>query len=201
MKLYADTPARRTTQVMIDVLLLSWCALAVWLGTLVHQRALVAQSGAQKLEAGSTSLSQNMTSAADAVASIPLVGDAVRQPFDRAAATGRDMAGSGHDLATGLGRFAVLLGVLTALLPIVMALLPWCLTRLRFALAAGRLARLRAMPGGMRLLALEALTAARPRDLARLGPDPARAWQEDDPATTRALADLVLRTYGLRAAR
>ena len=73
---------------------------------------------AQKLEHGSSSLALDMTDAANAVAKVPFVGSEVRTPFDKAAGTATDMAGSGHDLATGLGRFAVLLGVLIGYLAI-----------------------------------------------------------------------------------
>lgn len=198
LKFYADRGSRRTRQIVADVALALWCVLAIWAGTVVHDRALVAQSGAQKLEHGSSSLALNMTDAANAVAKVPFVGSEVRTPFDKAAGTATDMAGSGHDLATGLGRFAVLLGVLTAALPIVLALVPWLLTRPRYAVTAGRLARLRSMPGGRRLLALEALTSASPRALAAIDDDVARAWQDDDPEATRKLADLSLATYGLR---
>ena len=198
LKFYADRGVRRTRQIVADVALVLWCVLAIWAGRVVHDRALVAQDGAHKLEHGSTSLAVDMTDAANAVAKVPFVGSEVRAPFDKAATTANDMAGSGHDLATGLGRFAVLLGVLTALLPIVVALVPWSLTRLRYAVAAGRLARLRAMPGGRRLLALEALTSARPKDLAAIDDDVAQAWQDDDPEAMHRLADLALATYGLR---
>lgn len=195
---YADEPGRRMRQIVADALLLLWSALAIWAGRIVHERALVAQSGAQKLEHGSTSLAQSMKDAGDVVAKIPLIGDGARAPFDRAAATSTDLSGSGHDLATGLGRFAVLLGVLTALVPILIAVIPWCFTRLRYALRAGRLARLRRMPGGYRLLALEALTSAKPSDLGRIDDDPVQAWQDGDVAATKDLARLVLRTHGLR---
>lgn len=197
LRFYADEPARRTRQIVADVLLGLWCLLALWAGHLVHDRALVAQSGARKLEAGSSSLAQDMKDAAESVAKIPFVGRDSRAPFDRAAQTGQDLSASGHDLATGLGRFAVLLGVLTALVPILLALVPWGLTRLRYAVRAGRLVRLRRIPGGRRLLALEALTSADPRRLAAIDDDPARAWQDDDADTTRDLARLVLATHGL----
>lgn len=198
LRFYADEPGRRMRQMVADVLLGLWCLLALWAGHVVHERALVAQSGAQKLETGSSSLAQNMKDAAESVAKIPFVGQESRAPFDRAARTGQELSASGHDLATGLGRFAVLLGVLTVLGPILLALVPWGLTRLRFAVRAGRLVHLRDMPGGRRLLALEALTTADPRDLAAVDDDPARAWQDGDPDATRDLAQLVLATHGLR---
>ena len=159
---------------------------------------LVAEDGATKLETGSGSLAQNMTDAASAVAKIPFVGQEVRTPFDNAATTGRNLSASGHDLADGLGRLSLTLGILTALVPILFALIPWCFTRLRYALRAGRVARLRAMPGGERLLALEGLTTLRPSVLASLDPDPAAAWQEGDRTVTRELAGvcMVLVTEG-----
>lgn len=194
---YADEPARRLRQIVADALLLLWCVVAVAAGRIVHERVLVARSGAQKLEQGSTSLAQNMTDAGDRMSKIPLVGGDARIPFDNAAATSRDLSSSGHDLASGLGRLAVVFGVLTALVPILLALVPWLFTRFTYALRAGRLAHLRAMPGGTRLLAMEALTTSRPGDLAEIHPDPVQAWQDGNPQATRELAALVLRTHGL----
>ncbi|MCT1986711.1 hypothetical protein M3C61_06715 [Dermacoccus abyssi] len=198
LRFYADDSARRTRQLVADALLALWCLLAVWAGVIVHGRVLVAEDGATKLETGSGSLAQNMTDAASAVAKIPFVGQEVRTPFDNAATTGRNLSASGHDLADGLGRLSLTLGILTALVPILFALIPWCFTRLRYALRAGRVARLRAMPGGERLLALEGLTTLRPSVLASLDPDPAAAWQEGDRTVTRELAALVLVAFGLR---
>ncbi|MGX5693657.1 hypothetical protein ACWKWA_10890 [Dermacoccus abyssi] len=198
LRFYADDSARRTRQLVADALLALWCLLAVWAGVIVHGRVLVAEDGATKLETGSGSLAQNMTDAASAVAKIPFVGQEVRTPFDNAATTGRNLSASGHDLADGLGRLSLTLGILTALVPILFALIPWCFTRLRYALRAGRVARLRAMPGGERLLALEGLTTLRPGVLATVDPDPAAAWQEGDRAVTREIAALVLGAFGLR---
>ena len=61
LKFYADRGSRRTRQIVADVALALWCVLAIWAGTVVHDRALVAQSGAQKLEHGSSSLALDMT--------------------------------------------------------------------------------------------------------------------------------------------
>ena len=36
MKLFADTPLRRTMQVVADVLFVVWLVLWVWIGTAVH---------------------------------------------------------------------------------------------------------------------------------------------------------------------
>lgn len=198
LRFYADDSARRARQLVADALLALWCLLAVWAGVVVHGRVLVARDGATKMETGSGSLAQNMTDAASAVAKIPFVGQEVRTPFDNAATTGRNLSASGHDLADGLGRLSLTLGLLTALVPILFALIPWCFMRLKYAQRAGRLARLRDMPGGERLLALEGLTTLRPRVLATVGPDPAAAWQEGDRVVIRELAALVVASFGLR---
>jgi hypothetical protein len=48
------------------------------------------------------------------------------------------------------------------------------------------------------LLALRALANQPLRSLTAISHDPVAAWRENDPATVRALADLELRTLGLK---
>lgn len=198
---YADVPGRRRRQVLADAALLLWCVAAIWVAVLVHQGVADAQGGARKLETGTNDLADHLSAAGEGLGKIPLVGGGVSEPFTQAADTSRDLSASGHDLAHGLGLFGWAAAILTALVPILFALLPWCLLRLRYARRAGRMAQLRALEGGQRLLALEALTTAPPHLLAQVGADPAQLWQDGDAEATRSLASLALFTCGLRPTR
>ena len=86
MKIYADTPARRTAQIVADVLFVVWLVAWVWIGNVIHDGTMaLAEPGRQTTEAA-TSLSSGLTDAGDHLREVPLVGDDVAGPFDQAPA-------------------------------------------------------------------------------------------------------------------
>lgn len=183
---------------MADLLMLAWCVLWVSLGIWVTHSFSGAEDGARHISTGSTSLSTNLEDAGTYVAQIPLAGGALKAPFDHASSAAASISSAGSGLADGLAHLAIILGCLTALLPVVLGLMPWLFLRLRFARRAGRLHRLRQLPGGARLLALEGLTLASPSQLAEISSDPVTDWQAGHVDVTRRLADVALSSQGLR---
>jgi hypothetical protein len=85
-----------------------------------------------------------------------------------------------------------------ALLTILPLLAPWFALRLRYARQAGATSGLAASAGGIRLLALRALTNQPTHRLLAVTPDPVGGWDRDEPAVTAALAGLELRRLGLQ---
>src|SRR6476469_327163 len=89
MKVYADDPARRTRQQLLDGAVLVLLVGLVQLGRWVH-RAVDALAGPERsLQGGASDLSGNLASAARSVGSVPYAGDALRQPLDQAAQAGQ----------------------------------------------------------------------------------------------------------------
>lgn len=197
MKLYADTPARRTRQIIADVVLLCFVAVCAWLGRAVSDGIGALRGPADGLTSAGNGFRDNMTGAAGNVGGLPLVGDRLRGPFDSLSGTGQQLADVGANLASTVTTIAHVTGVLVGAVPIVLGVLVWGFFRLRFVRRASAAQRLAGAPGSQELFALRALTRQPLRRLAALGPDPAGRFRDGDPAMVRALAALELRSCGI----
>ena len=197
MKVYADTPRRRTRQIVGDVLLLCWVAVCVWLGRAVSNGIDTLRGPADGLVSAGTGFRDNMSAAAGNVGGTPLLGDSLRGPFDSLSGTGQQLATIGTSLGTTITTIAHVTGFAVAAVPILLALATWAWVRVRFVRRATAAQRFATAPGAEQLFALRALTRQPLRKLARLGPDPAGLFRAGDPAMVRALAALELRSCGI----
>ena len=66
MKLFADTPARRTLQVVGDLLFVAWLVLWVWVGTAVHDGTMELAGPGRQTDSAATAMA-----AAAAAAALP----------------------------------------------------------------------------------------------------------------------------------
>lgn len=197
MKLYADLPARRTRQIIADVLVLLWVVIWVRTGFAVRDTVLGALGPARSLEAAGDSLQGSLADVAARVEGIPLLGEAISTPFDAAAAAGETMRQAGADLVAYVDRTALIVGVTTALLPVVLVVLPWLLFRIAFARRARALTLLLASEDPLDLLALRALATQPVGTLTRVSPTPAHDWRIGRPDVVARLAALELRRAGV----
>jgi hypothetical protein len=207
MKLYADGQVRRTRQLAGDVFLLLWVVLWVWLGTAVHDATLALAVPGKKIQAAGGDLGDRLREAGSAVGSIPLVGNQASTPFDGAGRAADQIVAAGAAQVDAVQHLAWWLGVLVAAGPILVLAAVYLPLRWRFVQRATRSRRFLdagadpSAGGGQRLdlFALRAL-ARQPLDrLARVSPDPVRAWRDGDRDVVRALALLELRDAGLSA--
>ena len=197
MKLYADLPARRTRQILADVLVLLWVVIWVRTGFAVRDPVLGALGPARSLEAAGDSLQGSLADVAARVEGIPLLGEAISTPFDAAAAAGETMRQAGADLVAYVDRTALIAGVTTALLPVVLVVLPWLLFRIAGARRARALTLLLASEDPLDLLALRALATQPVGTLTRVSPTPAHDWRIGRPDVVARLAALELRRAGV----
>jgi len=197
--LYAQTPWRRTRQLVGDLFVVVWVVLWVRLGLWVHE--VVGRLGApgRTLESAGSSLSDSLASAGDTVARVPLVGDDARGPFTAAGSAADSIARAGVEVQEGASQLALLLGLLLAAVPIVLVVGVWLLLRVRFVRRARAALRMLDSAADLDLFALRALATQPVRALARVSEDPADGWRRGDPETVRALAALELGSLGLRA--
>lgn len=199
MKLYAETPARRTRQITTDLLSVLWIVLWVRLAGVVHHATLALAVPGRRLQHAGGGLSARLHDAAAAVASLPFVGDSVRKPFDGAGHAATQLARAGAVQAAAVTHLAWWLAVVVGALPVLLVLVAYLPSRIRFVLRASAVQRLLARsPGDVEdLLALRSLAHQPLRRLTRVADDPAAAWRGGDPETLRALAALELRDAGL----
>lgn len=197
MKWYADDRGRLVRQVVFDLAVLVWIVVWVFLAMHVRTRVLSVQGGTQRLQDGASTLSTNMTDAGNKITSVPLVGDGLKKPFTDAADAATQVSLAGKDMTVGVGQMGSLLAYLVAVTPIAIALLVWVLVRLRYARRAGRARAVAVLPGGIDLLALQALQHASPTQLRTLQA-PSDGWRRMNVNTIERLARLELDTLGLR---
>ncbi|UIJ34068.1 hypothetical protein [Allobranchiibius sp. GilTou73] len=198
MKLYADRQDRLIRQIVFDALVAIWVIAWARAGWAVYRHTVAAKSGARDLSAGGERLRTQMGNAARAVDGVPLVGGKLKEPFVQAQGAGSSMTNAGHQLGDTIETLGRVLGSLTAGIPIAIGLLIWALVRLPYVRRASRARSLTRTPGGMDLLAFDALRSATPRELATVGDEPVDGWRRRDPETIEALARLRLRALDLQ---
>jgi hypothetical protein len=198
VKLYADTPVRRATQLVTDLLAIAWAyvwvALAMKLYDLIEKLAVPGQ----KLESAGTGISDNLKGAGDRIGDVPGVGGAIATPLRRAADAARALASAGKDQQTAVHDLALIMALMLVAVPLALVLFVWLPLRLRWITRANSAARLRAATTGRDLLALRALVTQPLGRLTKIDPEIATAWRRGDPAAVDALAALELRRLGLR---
>ncbi|TDC72269.1 hypothetical protein E1193_28145 [Micromonospora sp. KC606] len=201
MKIYADRYPVFLRQLLTDLLVVVWVFAAIrfarWLHDLVRQLAVPGE----KLEGAGAGLADNLAEAGGKVGRVPLVGDELTGPFERAAGAARAVAEAGRDQQELVGQLALALSLAALVFPLGLVLFGWLPLRVRWMRRAASARALAAGPAGRDLLALRALTNQPLRKLTRVNPDVAEAWRRGDDATVDALAALELRRLGLRHSR
>ncbi|GHD77451.1 hypothetical protein CLV85_1496 [Salinibacterium amurskyense] len=199
MQLYADQPARRTRQIIADLISLGFIAVWIALGVWVYQLIAAFQElGVQMQEAGA-GFESTMVELGDTLGSVPLIGSGIRAPFDGASEAGAALESAGQSQQASVEAAATVVGLFIGIVPVILILLVWLLPRIRFAIRAGEAKRLLATPGGADLLALRALATLNMTELARVSEAPAAEWRAGNSATVARLAQLQLAELGLRS--
>jgi len=198
MKLYADLPGRRTTQILADLAMVGWVCLWAWVGRLVHDTTLELAAPGRTLQDAGSGFRDQMTSAGDAVRGVPLVGEQIAEPFRSAGDAGTRIEDAGTDLVNAVTDLATILGWVTALVPILVIGLIWAVLRGRFVRRATAAQRFIDDAADLDLFALRAMARQPMRKLATISSDPTGAWRRGERETIRALALLELKDSGLR---
>jgi hypothetical protein len=200
VKFYADRLPVALRQLILDILVVIWVYAWIRAGIWVHDLVLKLGVPGQKLEGAGNGIADNLADAGGKVGRVPLVGDELTAPFNRAAEAARSLAEAGREQQEIVGNLALVLALLMVAVPLGLALFVWLPRRLRWMRRAGVAAGVRDQPAGRDLLALRALASRPLHELTRLGPDIAQSWRNGDASAVDALAALELRDLGLRPA-
>ena len=141
MKLFADTPVRRTVQVLADLLFVAWLVLRVRIGMAVHDGTMELAGPARQTDSAATSMAEQLRDADGRLGEAPLVGDELSVPFDKAADASDGIASAGRDTVAAVERLALLLGLSVALIPILVVAVLHLPLRWRFVREATAAAR------------------------------------------------------------
>ena len=198
MKLYADLPARRTGQIVADLLMLGWIVVWVRIGMTVRDSTLRLADPGRQLQGAGSGFREKLRTAGDSVDDLPILDDKVALPFREAAAAGTTIEDAGRDLVTAVEGLANILGWVTALTPILIVGAFWLTARWRFARRATAARALVDSVDDLDLFALRALAHQPLHRLSRISSDPAGAWRRGQSDVIRDLALLELADCGLR---
>ena len=198
MKVYSDYPARRTSQIIGDVVAVGLIAVFAWCGVLVYSAIAVLAAFGKTIEDAGDGFEQTMADAGDTLGGVPLIGAGIRQPFDAASGAGSLLAQAGQAQQDVVMTAATIIGIVVAALPILLVLWVWLRRRLSWSRRATEARDLAKLQDGQDLLALRALINADLRELHEIDPEPLQAWRRGEKRAVRALANLELREAGVR---
>ena len=199
--MYADRLPTAVRQLLTDVFVVIWVYAWIRAGFWMHDQVLRLGVPGQKLQGAGTGIADNLADAGGKVGRVPIVGDDLTAPFNRAADAARSLADAGRETQAIVGRLALALALLLVVVPLGLVLFGWLPLRVRWMRRAGVASAVRDEPAGRDLLALRALATRPLNQLAKLGPDIAQSWRDGDPAAVQALAALELRDLGLKPSR
>lgn len=198
MKPYADSPGRRTAQIVGDLLVVAWIVLWIRVGNAVHDGTMALAAPGRQTDESASAMAGQLRDAGGRLGETPLVGDELATPFDRAADASEGIASAGRASVEAVEQLAVVLGLAIALIPILVILAVHLPRRWRFVREATAGARFIDSADDLDLFALRALAHQPMRVLARVSDDPAGDWRRKDPDVVRRLAEIELEDVGLR---
>ncbi|MEU1280840.1 hypothetical protein [Streptomyces sp. NPDC005805] len=200
MRLYAQTPARRNRQLLVDLTALALIALTVWAALLVRDTILRLAEPGRKVEDSGDGLAEELGNAGDAASDVPFVGGVLERPLRSAADASAGFADAGASFQETVTQVADVTTAVLIVVPVLLILLLWLPPRLLWIRRSAIVRRLADAPGGADLLALRALTGP-PAALAGLPVPPggfADAWRRGDPEVIADLSAVALARTGLR---
>ena len=197
MKLYADSPVRRSWQVAADLLFVVWVYAWVRTALVVRDATLSLAGPGEQMDRAGTGLARRLGEAGSAVGDVPLIGAEVQAPFDEAGSAAGQIAAAGRAQVEAVETLAFWLGLAVGAIPVLIALAIHLPLRWRFVREATAGARYVDSTADLDLFALRAMARQPMHRLARISDDPATAWRRGDREVVRALALLELRDSGL----
>ncbi len=198
MNLYSDFAPRRTRQIIADVAALIGIGAWTWLGVTVFQLVSNLSTFGVQMEDAGSGFKTTMVELGETLGGIPLIGGGVRVPFDGASEAGLALETAGQSQQVAVAQLATGLGVGISALPILTILVLWLIPRLRFAQKSSHARLMMDAPAGVDLLALRALANQKISALSTVSPNAMDAWRRGDETVMRALAQLELKSAGVK---
>jgi hypothetical protein len=199
MRFYAERPLRLLRQVLADVLVVAWVVLVVTVARAAYDLVQQLRSPALTLVTAGEAIRSTFAGAADTAGRVPVVGDDLARSLGTGAGAGASLAAAGREQVQTVTDAALGTAVGIVVLAALPVVLVWLTVRVRYARAARSAVVARRVDSD--LLALRALAHMPVRRLLAVSDDPAAAWRRDDRDAVHRLAELELRSLGLRSPR
>src|SRR5205823_10244580 len=132
MKVYADTPGRRSWQLATDVLVVAWLWFWIWLAMKLYELIQKLAVPGQKLTGAGDGMANGLADAGSKVHRVPVAGDSLAEPFTRAADAARSIADAGRAEQHTVHQLAWVLALLLLSVPLAVVLLGWLPLRVRW---------------------------------------------------------------------
>lgn len=196
--IYSRIPVRAALQVVADATAVFLIWFTVKLVLALREQILELLTIGERVEQSGESSKDSIVSLGETLAGIPLIGDALSQPFGSAADAAESVAAAGVELQERIAAFADVVAWAVGAPTVALIVLLWLVPRLRFVMRAVNARRLLQSQAGRDLLALRALTTLNPAVVLKAVPDAAHAWRSGDRDAIAALSDLGARHAGLK---
>ena len=198
MRFYAERPLRLCRQLFADVFVVAWVVLVVTVARSAYDLIQRLQAPARALVDAGDAIRSAFEGAAGTAGSVPIVGDDMARALGTGTGAGTSLADAGREQVQAVTDVAMGVAVGIVVLAAVPVVLLWLTLRVRYARAARSAVTVRSVDDD--LLALRAMAHMPVRSLLTVSDNPAAAWRRDDREVVRGLAELELRSLGLRGA-
>ena len=198
MRFYAERPLRLCRQLFADVFVVAWVVLVVTVARSAYDLIQRLQAPARALVDAGDAIRSAFEGAAGTAGSVPIVGDDLARALGTGTGAGTSLADAGREQVQAVTDVAMGVAVGIVVLAAVPVVLLWLTLRVRYARAARSAVTVRSVDDD--LLALRAMAHMPVRSLLTVSDNPAAAWRRDDREVVRGLAELELRSLGLRGA-
>ncbi|WP_232661657.1 hypothetical protein [Pseudonocardia sp. TRM90224] len=199
MRFYAERPLRLLRQLIADAVVIAWMYLCVQVAFTAQEVILRLQAPAQALADAGGSIRGAFDDAARTASGVPFVGEDLARALGTGTNAGDSLASAGREQVETIAAVALGTTIGIIVLGALPVLLVWLPLRMRYARAARSAAAVRGVDTD--LLALRAMTRLPVRKLLAVSSDPAAAWRRDERAVVHKLAELELKSLGMRAPR
>lgn len=125
MRLYAQTPARRSRQVLADLIAVAVIAASVWFALAVRDAIMLLAEPGRKVESAGDNLATGLDSAGEAASRVPLVGGLLKKPLQSAAEAGTGLSDAGQSLQHTVENVATLTTLALIVFPVTFVLVLW----------------------------------------------------------------------------
>jgi hypothetical protein len=143
-KLYADRPGKAARQFLTDLFVVAWVYGWIWAAIKLHDLVQKLAVPGQKLEGAGNGIASNLSDAGRKVDSLPLAGNTLSAPFDKAASAARTLADAGRQQQHIVGDLSLALALALVIVPLALALFGWLPLRVRWMRRAGAARRVAA---------------------------------------------------------
>jgi hypothetical protein len=198
VKLYAEKPGKALRQLITDIRIVLWVYVWVRVSKGVYDAIEKLAVPGEKLEGAGNSLAQQLRDAGGKVKRVPIAGDDLAGPFNKAGDAAAGVADAGRQQQEVVHNAALAMSIALLVLTLSVVVLFWLPRRLRWIERASAAAKMRDTAPGKDLLALRALATQPLAKLVALDPDIAAAWRRGDADAVDRLAKLELAGSGLK---